>query len=96
MDLPAPGPAQAALSAEIKRMRALVERYSRGHRALGSLIRRTVDPEHKTRYVEIVPHLPLASIAQQPRRKPRPMTRHGRQGRCSRSSRFAHIRATSM
>lgn len=69
--IPPPGPARAALSAEIKRMRALVERYSRAHRAMGTLIRRAIDPENKTRYVEITPHLPLASIAQHPRRSPR-------------------------
>jgi hypothetical protein len=59
------------LSAEIKRMRALVERYSRAHRGLGNLVRRAIDPENKTLYVEIAPHLPLASIAQHPRRLPR-------------------------
>ncbi|WP_423066925.1 glycosyltransferase family 2 protein [Devosia sp. CN2-171] len=52
-------------------MRALVERYSRAHRALGALVRKAVDPEGKTRYVEIGPNLPLASIAQHPRRAPR-------------------------
>ena len=63
-----PQPDGAALTAEVKRMRALVERYSRAHRALGTLIRRAIDPENKTRYVEIVPHLPVAPIAQHPRR----------------------------
>lgn len=71
MQIPPPGPAQAALSAEIKRMRALVERYARAHRALGTLVRRAIDPDNKTRYVEIAPHLPPASIAQHPRRSPR-------------------------
>lgn len=64
---PSAGPAQSELAAEIKRMRALVERYSRAHRALGSLIRRAVDPESKARYVEIEPQLPRASIVQEPR-----------------------------
>ena len=68
---PHPGPTQAALAAEVKRMRELVERYSRAHRAMGTLIRRAVDPESKTRYVEVVPDLPLATIAQHPRRVPR-------------------------
>lgn len=68
---PPPGPTQAALAAEVKRMRELVERYSRSHRAMATLIRRAVDPESKTRYVEVVPDLALATIAQQPRRLPR-------------------------
>ena len=62
------GPSKAALSAEMKRMRALVERYSRAHRAMKTLVRRAVDPENKTRYTEIVPQLRLGSIGQQPRR----------------------------
>lgn len=52
-------------------MRALVERYSRAHRAMEALIRRAVDPENKVAYVEIAPQLPPASITQQPRRVPR-------------------------
>jgi hypothetical protein len=59
---------QPGLSAEMRRLRELVERYSRAHRALGSLIRKTVDPDSKTRYVEISPQLPVASIGQHPRR----------------------------
>jgi hypothetical protein len=34
------------------------------------MIRRAIDPESKTRYVEIEPHLPIASIAQHPRPLP--------------------------
>lgn len=68
--VPAAAP-EAPLASELKRMRAQVERYSRAHRALGNVIRRTIDPESKVRYVEIVPHLPVASFAQNPRRLPK-------------------------
>ena len=61
-------PTQAALAAELKQLRSAVERYSRANRTLGALVREAIDPEHKTRYVEIAPNLPPAPISQHPRR----------------------------
>jgi hypothetical protein len=69
---PTPATAVAgAHTAEVRRMRETVERHFKAHRALGALLRRLVDPKGETRHVEVQPRLPVASLAQHPRRIPR-------------------------
>jgi hypothetical protein len=53
--------------AEMRRMRQVAERHSRAHRALTDLIRTLVDPKGEAKRVEVVPRLPVASLARHPR-----------------------------
>lgn len=57
-------------AADVRRMRETIERHFRAHRALSSLIRRLADPKGEAKHVDVQPRLPVATLAQHPRRAP--------------------------
>jgi hypothetical protein len=59
-----------ARDAEVRRMRETIERHFKAHRTLSSLLRRLVDPKGEAKHVEVQPRLPVATLAQHPRRLP--------------------------
>jgi hypothetical protein len=62
-------PVRAPHVAEVKRIREVAERHSRAHRALLAMMLRLTDPKGETKRVAIEPQLPVASIAQHPKRR---------------------------
>jgi hypothetical protein len=56
---------------EIRRMRERIERQFRTNRTLGRMVRKLLVDRAEARPVEVVPKLPVATLAQQPLRRPR-------------------------
>jgi len=61
-------PVATAHTTDVRRLRETLERHFKAHRTLSSLIRRLVDPKGETKYTEVQPRLPVASLAQHPQR----------------------------
>jgi hypothetical protein len=65
-----PAPTAPAHLAEVRRMRETIERHFRAHHTLSALLRKQLDPKGEAKHVDVEPRLPVATLAQHPRRKP--------------------------